>query len=78
MPHLFQNLALLTALVVLATIALTSLAVHAGDELTEHQARVLCAAVKAIEHVAIAYGAALAAQDAPLTLVVKAVMPLLR
>lgn len=78
MPHLFQNLALLAALAVLATVAVTSLAVDAGDELTEHQARVLCAAMKAVEHVAIAYGSALAAQDTPLTLVVKAVMPLLR
>ncbi|WP_327434601.1 hypothetical protein [Streptomyces sp. NBC_01236] len=78
MPQLFHNLALLTAFVVLAAIALTSLAVDGDDELTEHQARVLCAAVKAIEHVAIAYGTALAAQDTPLTLAVKAVMALLR
>ncbi|WP_189268634.1 hypothetical protein [Streptomyces fuscichromogenes] len=78
MPHPFQHLALLAALVVLATIALTSLAVDAGDELTEHQARVLCAAMKAIEHVAIAYGTALAAQDTPVALIVKTVMPLLR
>ncbi|MFF9409829.1 hypothetical protein ACF1B0_30545 [Streptomyces anandii] len=78
MPHLFAHLALLAALVTLAVIALTSLAVEADDELTEPQARVLCAAMKAIEHVAIAYGTVLAAQDTPLTLVVKAVMPLLR
>ncbi|MFD3590034.1 hypothetical protein [Streptomyces sp. NPDC058683] len=69
---------LLAALVVLATIALTSLAVDVGDELTEHQARVLYAAMKAIEHVAIAYGTAVAAQDTPLTLTVKTVMRLLR
>jgi hypothetical protein len=78
MPNLFQNLALLAALVVLATIAVTSLAVDAGDELTEHQARVLCAAIETVGRVAIAYGAALTAQDTSLTLVVKALMPLLR
>ncbi|MFE9769460.1 hypothetical protein ACFYPC_33910 [Streptomyces sp. NPDC005808] len=75
MPHLLQDLA---ALVTLAAITLGSLAIDAGDKLTPHQARVLCAATKAVEHVAIAYGAALVAQDTPLTLVVKAVMPLLR
>ncbi|GAA5702465.1 hypothetical protein SM007_28100 [Streptomyces avermitilis] len=78
MSQLFHTLALLGALVVLAAIALTSLAVDAGDELTERQARVLCAAMKAIEHVAIAYGTALAAQNTPLTLAMKAVMLLLR
>ncbi|WP_167450209.1 hypothetical protein [Streptomyces hyaluromycini] len=45
MPLPFQHLALLAALVVLAAIALTSLAVDAGDELTEHQARIVCAAM---------------------------------
>ncbi|MFE3168942.1 hypothetical protein [Streptomyces sp. NPDC059224] len=78
MSQLFHTLTLLAAFVVLAAIALTWLAVDAGDELTEHQARVLCAAIKAIEHVAIAYGTALAAQDTPLALAVKAVMRLLR
>ncbi|MDX2576675.1 hypothetical protein PV332_14475 [Streptomyces scabiei] len=78
MPQLLQNLTLLAALVALAAIAVTAIAVGAGDELTEHQARVLCVVMKAVEHVAIAYGATLAAQDTPLTLVVKAVMPLLR
>lgn len=78
MSQLFHTLALLGALVVLAAIALTSLAVDAGDKLTERQARVLCAAMKAIEHVAIAYGTALAAQNTPLTLAMKAVMLLLR
>ncbi|MFE1986710.1 hypothetical protein [Streptomyces mirabilis] len=77
MPHL-QDLALLAALVTLAVIVLTALALDAGDELTANQAHVLCIAMKAIEHVAIAYGTALAAQDTPLTLVLKAVMPLLR
>ncbi|WP_459754400.1 hypothetical protein [Streptomyces sennicomposti] len=78
MPHLFEHLALLAAFVVLTVIALTSLAIDAGDELTEPKARVLCAAMKIVEHVAIAYGTVLAAQDTPLTLAVKAVMPLLR
>ncbi|ALV39359.1 hypothetical protein [Streptomyces sp. CdTB01] len=78
MPQLFQNLAVIAALVALAAIALAALAVDAGDELTERQARVLCVTMKAVEHVAVAYGAALAAQDTPLTLLVKAVMPLLR
>ncbi|PWI04688.1 hypothetical protein DIZ27_43815 [Streptomyces sp. NWU339] len=78
MSHLFQQLLLLAALVVLAAIALTSLAIDAGDDLTEHQARVLCAALKAIEHAATAYGTAMAAQDTPLTLAMKAVMLLLR
>ncbi|MGV9248060.1 hypothetical protein [Streptomyces sp. NPDC003710] len=77
MPHL-EHLALLASFVILTAIALTSLAIDAADELTEPQARVLWAAMKAIEHVAIAYGTVLAAQDTPLTLVVKAVMPLLR
>ncbi|MFG2960878.1 hypothetical protein ACGF5O_45050 [Streptomyces sp. NPDC048291] len=77
MPHPF-HLVLLAAIVVLAAIALASLAVDAGDDLTEHQARVLCATLKAIEHVAIAYGTALAAQDTPLTVIMKTVMPLLR
>ncbi|WP_329266755.1 hypothetical protein [Streptomyces sp. NBC_01451] len=78
MPQLLLNLALLAGIVGIAVIVLTSLAVDAGDELTEHQARVLSAALKTIEHVAIAYGTALAAQDTPLTLAVKAVMSLLR
>jgi hypothetical protein len=77
MPQLFHNLALLAALVSLAVIALSSFALDAGDELTADQARVLCAAIRAIEHVVISYGTALAAQDAPLTLVVKAVTLLL-
>ncbi|MCC9707367.1 hypothetical protein E4N62_20030 [Streptomyces sp. MNU76] len=77
MPQLFHNLALLAALASLAVIALSSFALYAGDELTADQARILCAAIKAIEHVAISYGAALAAQAAPLTLVVKAVTLLL-
>ncbi|MFF7550776.1 hypothetical protein ACFZCU_45290 [Streptomyces canus] len=51
---------------------------YGGDELTEHQARVLCAAMKTVERLAIAYRAAPEAQDTPLTLVVKALMPLLR
>ncbi|MFJ9589692.1 hypothetical protein [Streptomyces acidicola] len=62
MPQLFHNLALLTALVSLAVIALSSFAPDAGDELTAEQARVLCAAITAIEHVAISYGTALAIQ----------------
>ncbi|MER7694562.1 hypothetical protein [Streptomyces sp. NPDC097610] len=78
MSHLFEHLALLAALVALTAIALASLTVDARDKLVEPQARVLCAAIKAVERVAIAYGAVLAAQDTPLTLVVKAVMPLLR
>jgi hypothetical protein len=69
---------MLAALVALTAMALTSRAFDAGDELTDHQARVLCVALKTIEHVAIAYGTALAAQDTPLTLFVKAVVPLLR
>ncbi|MPY52426.1 hypothetical protein [Streptomyces acidicola] len=77
MPQLFHNLALLAALASLAVIALSSLALDAGDELTAHQVRVLCVATQAIEHIAIAYGTALAAQDTPLTLVAKAVTPLL-
>jgi hypothetical protein len=78
MPHPFEHLAVLAAFVILTTIALTSFALNADNDLTEHQARVLCTGLKTIEHVAIAYGTVLAAQDAPLTLVVKAVMPLLR
>lgn len=73
MPHL-QDLAPLAALVTLAVIALTALALDAGDELTMNQAHVLCAAIKAVEHVAIAYGTALAGQDTPLTLIVKVAM----
>ncbi|GCB51390.1 hypothetical protein [Streptomyces sp. NL15-2K] len=76
MPQLFHNLAFLAALVSLAVIAFRSLALDAGDDLTADQARVLCAAIQAIEHVAIAYGA-LAAQDAPLTLAAKAMTLLL-
>ncbi|MFE7076938.1 hypothetical protein ACFU96_43305 [Streptomyces sp. NPDC057620] len=68
----------LALLQVLAAVAVAALAVDAGDELTEPQARVLCAALKAVERVAIAYGTVLAAQDTPLTLVVKAVTSLLR
>lgn len=78
MPHLFEHLTVLAAFVVLATIALTSFALDAGNELTEHQARVLSTGLKTIEHVAIAYGTVLAGQDTPLTLIVKSVMPLLR
>ena len=77
MPHPF-HLVVLAALAALTAIALASRAVDAGDELTERQARVLCAALKTIEHVAIAYGTALAAQDTPLTLLLKAVISLLR
>ncbi|WP_331732144.1 hypothetical protein [Streptomyces sp. NBC_00989] len=77
MPHPL-HLVVLAALVALTAMAFASLAVDAGDELTEHQARVLCAALKTIEHVSIAYGTALAAQDTPLTLLVKAVISLLR
>jgi hypothetical protein len=77
MLHLFEHLAVLAAFVVLTTIAL-KFALDADSDLTEHQARVLCTGLKAIEHVAIAYGTLLAAQDTPLTLIVKAVMPLLR
>ncbi|MEU2916409.1 hypothetical protein ACWCQ0_41470 [Streptomyces massasporeus] len=73
MPHLFEHLALLAAFV-----ALMALTIDADDELTEPQARVLCAAMKVIEHVTIVYGTVLAAQDAPLALVVKAVTTLLR
>ncbi|MEU3618965.1 hypothetical protein ABZ725_42580 [Streptomyces sp. NPDC006872] len=40
-----HDLALLAALVALAAIVLTALAPDAGDELTEHQDRVLCAAL---------------------------------
>ncbi|MEU7305269.1 hypothetical protein [Streptomyces sp. NPDC007206] len=66
-------------MVVLTVIALTSLAIDAGDELTQPQARVLCAALNVVEHVEIVYGTVVAAQDTPLRLVVKAVMmPLLR
>lgn len=78
MPQLLFNLALLAGIVTFAVIVLGSLAIDARDELTEHQARVLCAALKTIEHVSIAYGTALAAQDTPLTLLVKAVISLLR
>lgn len=78
MPHLFEHLTVLAAFVVLATTVLTSFALDADDELTEHQARVLRTGLKTIEHVAIAYGTVLAAQDTPLTLIVKSVMPLLR
>ncbi|MFD4626108.1 hypothetical protein [Streptomyces sp. NPDC058475] len=42
------------------------------------RARLLCAAMKAIDHVAIAYGTLPAAQDTPLTPAMKAVMLLLR
>ncbi|MEU9446714.1 hypothetical protein AB0D42_39005 [Streptomyces sp. NPDC048304] len=65
-------------MVVLTVIALASLAIDAGDELTQPQARVLCAALKVVDHVAIVYGTVLAAEDTPLTLVVEAVMPLFR
>ncbi|MFE7076487.1 hypothetical protein ACFU96_41010 [Streptomyces sp. NPDC057620] len=68
----------LALLQVLAAVEVAALTVDAGDEFTEPQARVLRAALKAVERVAIAYGTALAAQDTPLTLVVKAVTPLLR
>ena len=78
MPQPLFNLAVLAGIVALAVIVLGSLAIDARDELTERQARVLYAAIKAIEHVAIAYGTALAAQDTPLTLVVKEVVALLR
>jgi hypothetical protein len=77
MPHPF-HLVVLAVLAALTALALASLAVDAGDELTERQAHVLCAALKTIEHVAIAYGTALAAQDTPLTLLLKAVISLLR
>ncbi|MCX4853733.1 hypothetical protein [Streptomyces canus] len=73
MPQLFHNLALLAALVSIAVIALSSLALDAGDDLAADPARVLCTAIQAIEQVAIAYGAALPAQDTPLTLAAKAV-----
>ncbi|MFC9682825.1 hypothetical protein [Streptomyces sp. NPDC056948] len=78
MSHAFEDLAVLAVIVTLATTTLALLAIDAGDDLTERQARVLCTAMKAIAHVAIAYGTALAAQDTPLTIVMKAVMPLLR
>lgn len=60
MPHPFEYLALFAALVVLTVIAPISLAIDAGDELSEPQARVLCAAMKVVEHVAIADGTVLA------------------
>lgn len=78
MPHLFEQLALLTAFVTVAVVALAALAVDAGDELTEPQSRVFRAAITAIAHVASTYGLALVAQDSPFMLVAKAVVPLLR
>ncbi|GHB28934.1 hypothetical protein GCM10010306_021700 [Streptomyces umbrinus] len=76
MFHLF-DLALFAALIAIAAIAVAFLAIEAGGELTEPQARVLCAVMTTLGHVATGVGAALLGQDTPLTLVVKAVIPLL-
>ncbi|MFF1678374.1 hypothetical protein ACFVYG_20335 [Streptomyces sp. NPDC058256] len=80
MPHVhaLAPLAVLAALVVITTIAVASLAIEAGSELTENQARVLCTAMNALAHLTVGVGSALLGQDTPLTLAVKAVLPLLR
>ncbi|MET8816490.1 hypothetical protein ABZW47_31380 [Streptomyces sp. NPDC004549] len=73
-----QFLTLLAALAVIAVIALAALAIEAGPKLTAPQARVLRAAIAAVQHLMIAYGSALATQDAPHTQIMTGLMPLLQ
>ncbi|MGW4490436.1 hypothetical protein [Streptomyces sp. NPDC004376] len=73
-----QFLALLAALATIAVIALAALAIEAGAELTAPQARMLCAAITAVQHVTIAYGSALTAQDAPHTQIMTVLAPLIQ
>ncbi|MFI6341029.1 hypothetical protein [Streptomyces sp. NPDC050535] len=76
MAHLF--LLVLAALVAAATSAVTLFVIEEGDELTQAQARVLTSALTAMSHVTVGVSSALLDQDTPFTLIVKAVIPLLR